>query len=305
MSRDTMGLRAALLACTLAIGLALPAPRADAASPAFNAAKGCRKQLTVQGRNYYKKRLTHVLNCVDRLLKCEVSHEIGDVGNLNVKDCRAKATDACKRRIGSAADSALSKAAAAFDARTALSCLTLDIAGMVSTASGGLWFADDATCGSSPDVATLVGCVRGEVEVLVDEVVATVKPRAALVLANAGFDNFPNIPLPPTQALVIAATAPASGVLVNPGPVNLPAGTALEVSGDATTLPCGGSSNNGRLTITVVGGAPEQEFQIKEPFGASTFALFGPYASGATIDFEVDLKDGSCMDTVAFQVTVP
>jgi hypothetical protein len=306
MTRPNRLRRLSLLAAgALVLGMqgALLPPEA-AASPAFDAAKSCRKQLTNQGRSYYKKRLTHLLNCVDKLLKCEVIVEVDGSSAIDEKRCRDSATTSCTSRIGPAADSAMSKAAASFDTRVGTACLLHDIANMLSTGSGGLWFANDATCNASPDVPTLVECVRERVEELADEVVAGTKPRAALLLANAGFTNYPNIPLPPTDPLVIAATAAGSGTLVNPGTVNLTQGSALEISGDGTTLPCGGSSSNGKLTLRVLSGAPEQEFELKEPYGPTRIAIFGPYTATGPISFEADLKDGSCNNTVTFTVDV-
>ncbi|HZR82533.1 MAG TPA: hypothetical protein VFD92_15670 [Candidatus Binatia bacterium] len=303
MKRFQFRVGIALGAAILISGIAaMGSPRSAHASPAFDAAKSCRKQLTVQGRNYYKKRLTHILNCVDKLLKCEILFE---VDSINVNNCRAAARDSCNARLGSQADSALSKAIALFDTKTATACLALDIGPMLSTSAGGLWFGNDGSCGTSADVPTLVQCVRDEVEDLVDGVVAQVKPRAALLLGNAGLgDEFPNIPLPPATDVVISATAAGSGVLVNPGTINVPQGNVLRITGDSTTLPCStgmGNGNNGKLTITV----GSQEQQITEPYGPSEVALFGPYTATATIPYLIDLKDQGCMDQTSGDVSVP
>jgi hypothetical protein len=87
------------------------------------------------------------------------------------------------------------------------------------------------------------------------------------------------------------------------------AGTAVKFTGDGTTLPCGGSSNNGRVTVMIApasfGGTSctdpnflnnvTQEVQIKEPYGASEVAIVGPFT--ADQNYCIDLKDGSCDDT--------
>src|SRR5262249_5697799 len=150
----------ALVGASLAVAVVLAsAPCQATGSAAFNAAKSCRKQMTNQGRNYYRKRFQLLLNCVDKLLKCEVLLE---VDGTNPGQCRSSALDSCTARIGSASDSTLNKAITSFGDKVSLACLALDLSGMLSTGSGGLWYSNDGTCSGSADVPSLVACVRGE-----------------------------------------------------------------------------------------------------------------------------------------------
>jgi len=277
------------------------AARAD--SPTLTNAKACRKVVDKQGRNYAKKRLKLLLSCVDKLLKCEILLE---VDGTNANSCRSKAETSCTNGIGPASDSSLGKSATVFDTKTGLACLPFGISSMMNTGSGGLWYGNDATCNGSPDIPTLVACLRGEIDGRVDGVVGEVKPRASLLLDNTPLGvNFPNIPRPPTVSVVISATAPGSGVLVNPGTVNVPAGSALKFTGDATTLPCGGPGMSGRVTITIGSGPTAQARTIKEPWGPSRAALFGPYITSGDLPYTLDYKDMSCNDTVTGTVHVP
>jgi hypothetical protein len=281
-----------------AAAFAVPAS-SNAASPTLIEAKRCRKTISVQGRNYSKKRLALLLNCVDKLLKCEIQKEVDDV---NPNACRDLAIKSCNARLGSAADTTLSKAQATFDTKAATACVVFDLPSMLSNGAGGLWYSNDAECGSAPDIPTLVDCIRENIEEEVDATVAKVKPRAALLLTNVGLgDEFPNIPLPPTVDVVISATAPQSGVLVDPGTINVPVGSALRITGDSATLPCaGGGGMNGRLTITV----GSQGLQIKEPWGPSEPAIFGPFTTTGMIPYTIDYKDQSCDDDASGDVDV-
>jgi hypothetical protein len=286
------------LALALAACASLIATQAAATSPQLAAAKSCRKTLTTKGSPYAKKRLSLLLTCVDRLLKCEV---LAEIDGSNQTSCRSLAEDSCNNNLGSGSGTALSKAQVAFDAKGAAGCAVFGLAAAQSTAAGGLWFANDATCGGSADVPTLVACLRGEVEKEVDAAVGKVKPRAGILLTNMGLgDEFPNVPLPPiAPPLVIAATAPSSGVLVNPGTINVPAGTALRIEGDPN-LSCGGGGTNGRLTVTI----GSQVVSVKEPWGPTEFALIGPYASTGLVPYTIDLKDGPCHDSTTGNVNV-
>jgi hypothetical protein len=282
-------------------------PRAgSAASATLTNALNCRKQLATQGRNYFTKRLTLLVSCVDKLLTCEVQLE---VDGTNPNKCRSTASDACTTALASTADSKLSKLDAIFHSKASLGCLAFDIGPMLSTAAGGLWFGNDGTCGTSPDVPTLVDCVRDEVALLADQTASEAKPRAGLLLDDIGLGgNFPNLVRPPIDSIVISATGAGSGVLVNPGAgtINLAAGAALRVSGDSATLPCGGGmGQNGKLTITVGSGATAQTQTLKEPYGPTRFATFGPYTTSGSIPYTIDLKDQSCMDTVSGNIVVP
>lgn len=287
------------VAAAVSVGLLVGASENLAGAASYAAAKGCRKQVTAQGRSYAKKRLVYLLGCVDKLLKCEV---LAEVDNTNQNACRTLAEDSCNKRLGAAADSAMSKAQASFDAKAASACVLVGLADMLSTGPGGLWYQNDASCNASPDVPTLVECLREEVEQEVDQVVGQVKPRAGILLANMGLgDEYPDLPLPPTVTYVVTATAPESGVLVNPGTINVAAGSALRIEGDAVTLPCGmGPGQNGKLTVTV----GTQTFTLKEPYGPTRFALIGPFLTVGPVPYTIDYKDGSCDDTITGNVDV-
>lgn len=290
------------IALAAALAFALTATPSHATSDTLAAAQKCRKTLSSQGKSYAKKRLSSILGCVDKLLKCEIQLE---VDGTNANGCRTKAIDGCTSKIGPAVDSGLSKAATKFDEKTASACLVMGVTNMLSAAAGGLWYGNSANCGTSVDVPTLVACVRGDLEAQVDALVSTAKPRASLLLDNAGLGaNFPDLVRPPTVDVVVVATAPASGTLVSPGNINVPAGSALKLSGDSATLPCGGGPN-GRLTITVGSGPTAQELQLKEPFGPNEVAIFGPYTASAMLPYTIELKDGSCDDTVSGTVVIP
>lgn len=286
------------VAIALCAGLMVGAYADHASAANYAASKGCRKQITTQGRGYAKKRLGYLLNCVDKLLKCEV---LAEVDNTNQNACRSLAEDSCNKRLGAAVDSSMSKAQASFDTKASSACVLVGLADMLSTGPGGLWYQNDASCNSSPDVPTLVECLREEVEQEVDQVAGQVKPRAGILLANMGLgDEYPNLPLPPTVTQVVTATAPASGTLVNPGTINLPAGSALRIEGDSVTLPCGGPGQNGKLTVTV----GTQTFTLKEPYGPTRFALAGPFLTVGSVPYTIDYKDASCDDTVTGNVNV-
>lgn len=284
---------AAALCASLSIGVA----PVEAVSPALKAAKACRKTISVQGRNYAKKRLMLLLNCVDKLLKCEIQREVDGV---NPNTCRDLAVKSCNARLGGGSDTTLSKAQATFDTKSAIACLLLDLPGMLSNGAGGLWYANDAECAGSPDIPSLLDCIRENVEEEVDATVAQVKPRAALLLANIDLgDEFPNIPLPPAVDVEISATAPGSGMLVDPGTIQVPVGSALRITGNPN-LSCGGGASNGRLTITV----GTQELTIKEPWGPGEVAIFGPFTAPATIAYDIDYKDQACDDAASGDVDV-
>lgn len=270
---------------------------AGAASVQLTEAKRCRKAISTQGRVYAKKRLGLMLNCVDRLLKCEILEE---VDNTNQNACRGLAEDSCNDRLGSGSTTTLSKAQASFDSKAAQSCVVFGLTDMLSAAPGGLWYANDAECNASADIPTLVDCLREEVEEEVDGVVGQVKPRAGILLANMGLgDEFPNLPLPPTVTVVVAATGAGTGVLINPGTINVPVGSALRIEGDPN-LSCGGGMSNGNLTATI----GSQVANVKEPWGPTRFVILGPFTSVGTIPYTFDLKDQSCDDSTSGDVNV-
>ena len=284
-----------------------------AGSATLDAAVACRKAISKKGRTYADKRRRLLLGCVDKLLKCDLQDEID---GINPNSCRSRATDSCTRRVGSAPDSGLNTVATAFHDKAMLTCLPFGVGSMCSTGAGGLWFGNDpvcgasnsATCGGSADLATLIDCLRGEMEVQVDGTVGRMKPRAGLLLDNVGLGSgFPNLPRPPFVSVVVSATGVGSGVLVNPGTITINSSEALKFSGDATTLPCSGSGMNGRLTISVGTGTAcndpnAQVVVIKEPYGSANIAVFGPYTSNQ--NYCIELKDGSCMDTATGVISV-
>lgn len=282
---------AGLLASLLAVD------GASAASVQLTEAKRCRKAISTQGRVYAKKRLGLLLNCVDKLLKCEILEE---VDSTNQNGCRGLAEDSCNDRLGSGSTTTLSKAQASFDSKAAGSCVVFGLTDMLATGSGGLWYGNDGNCSGSADIPTLMDCLRDEVEQEVDGVVGEVKPRAGILLANMGLgDEFPNLPLPPTVTVVVAATAPGSGVLVNPGTINVPVGSALRIEGDPN-LSCGGGAMNGNLTATI----GSQVANVKEPWGPTRFVILGPFTTVGVVPYTFDLKDQSCDDSTSGNVNV-
>ena len=296
MTSRTIRATAVTAATFLLTGL-LAVEHAGAASATLTEAKRCRKGVSTQGRVYAKKRLNVMLNCVNKLVKCEILEEV-DATNQNA--CRTLAEDSCNKRLGAAADSTLSKAQASYDAKATGSCLVFDLPDMLNNGAGGLWYDNDAACNGSPDVPTLVECLREEVEEEIDGVVGETAPRAGILLTNMGLgDEFPNLPLPPTVTVVVSATAPGSGILVNPGTINVPVGSALRIEGDPN-LSCGGGASNGNLTATI--GA--QTANVKEPWGPTRYVILGPFTAVGTVPYTFDLKDQSCNDSTSGDVNV-
>jgi hypothetical protein len=263
-----------------------------AANPAVTAAKTCRGQITSRGKSYAKARRGLLLSCFGKLLKCSLLEEID---HLNVKTCRDSATASCIAKLNTVSKGLL-LAQQKFVEKITLGCAVMTADNVCSTAAGGLWFDNDAVCGSSnaaacgaavKDLPTIVSCIRGEIEPEVDENVGRVAPRAGMLLDNIGLGAlFPDLPRPPTTTVTVTATASESGVLNNPGggTIALPAGRSLTIIGDETTLPCGTMTTNGSLTIKVGSGTAcansmvvDQEVTIKEPYGASRAVLLGPY----------------------------
>jgi hypothetical protein len=297
-SRRAVAVALGLAAVALAAGLV------HAGSAEFVYARLCRKTFTVQGRTYALKRLGLVTQCADKFLKCELLNEIEGV---NPTDCRQAVTDACTKRLGSAPDTALGKAALRFELKTGAVCETafFSYADVLSTGAGGLWFGNDTACASEIDLPSFLACLRDEVDARTDELVSTLKPRSALLFDNAGLgDDFPHLVRPPFVDQVVAATAAGSGVLVDPGTIVVAQGSALRVTGDAATLGCGPASNNGRVTITVGSGVTAQSHELREPYTGEV-AEFGPWIATATIPYTIELKDGSCDDTISGTVSVP
>jgi len=295
-----MGKKRGILAAATAVLLAVAAP-VSADSVLLAQAKACQKAMSKQGRGYAKKREAILLKCIGKLLKCEILLE---VDGTNPNTCRAAAVDSCTKAVGPAPDSTIKKAAAAFDTKATTACLPFGVTNMLAAGSGGLWFGNDPSCNSAPDIPTLVACVRGTIEGRTDAIVGKIAPRAGLLLDNAALGGgYPALPRPPQVTVVVSATAPGSGTLVNPGAITVAAGSALRVEGDSTTLPCGGGMN-GKLTVTVGTGGTAQTFTLKENY-ASDFALFGPFVTPGSIPYTIRLKDGPCDDTVTGTVVIP
>jgi hypothetical protein len=272
------------------------------ASAALSGAKLCRKAFNVQGRTYAQKRVALVLGCADELLKCEL---VAEISGASAADCRESVAASCSKRLGPQAESALGKAALRFESKTGPACQMpdYDYVDAASAGPGGLWFSTDPTCGSSIDLPTFLGCLRDEVDAHMDGLVSAVKPRTGLLFDNVGLGGaFPHLVRPPLVVALVAATAPGSGTLVDPGTLGVPAGSALRVAGDATTLPCGGTSGDGILTITVGTGATAQQLRLTEPYDGT--ATFGPWTGATVQPYTIQLQDGACSGTVAGVVNV-
>jgi hypothetical protein len=293
-----------LVAVTCVVA-ALASARPARASDQLVAARLCRKAFDIEGRAYALKRTGLVLRCADQLLKCELMDEIdGD----DPSDCRAAATSGCVSRLSIDPNGTLGKAALRFDANVGAACFSpaFPYAEVLSTGPGGLWFANDAACAGAVDLPSFLPCLRGELDARLDAVTSESKPRMGILLDNAGLGAaFSGLARPPFDDVVVAATAPASGTLVAPGTITVAAGTALRFTGDAATLPCGASTIDGRVTVTV-GSGPTASFHVlAEPYAATSLAIFGPFATSGTVPYTIALKDGSCQGTVSGSVVVP
>jgi hypothetical protein len=294
-----------LLLGVLALAASAAAPEtAPAASTKAVLARLCRRAIDTQGRLYALKRQMTLLTCIDKFLKCELLLE---VDGIDPTDCRASVAASCVRRLGDAPDSTMSKAQLRFDTKAAVLCLSPDYtyADILSAGPGGLWYGNDATCGGSIDLPSLLTCVRGELETTVDGIVSVLKPRAGILLDNAGLGGpFPGLTRPPSVDVPVEATAPGSGVLVDPGTINVPVGRTLRFTADFSTLACAGSDNNGRVTLTVGSGPTAQRHVLREPY-TDAVAIFGAFTSAGPVPYTIDFKDGSCDSVVSGTVSVP
>ena len=295
----------------LAVAAIAAIPSAAGASAALDAALACRKGITKMGQFYTHKRRVLLLNCIDKLLKCEVLKE---VDGTNPNTCRSKAETSCKNTLGSASTTPLSVAADKFDTKAGAYCATADFTnGIMSALAGGLWYSNDTECGASADLPTLLDCLREQLAMSVDDNVGTLKPRAGILLDNIGLGaDFPDVPRPPTSDVLVSRTMAGNlGTLNNPDPIAVASGTAVRFTGDGATLSCGGMGNNARLTITILTfgsacndtAAVLQEFSIKEPFIAGNTATAGPFTTDVT--FCLRFKDGSCDETVTGTIDLP
>jgi hypothetical protein len=292
---------------TLAI---LFAAESSFASPTLDAVVACRKGVTKFGQLYAHKRRVLLLNCADKLVKCDIQQELD---GMNPNGCRSKAKTYCEAKLGSAVDTPLSRHRTRFHDKASLACSVAMYFGILSNGAGGLWYSNDVNCGASVDLPTLIDCVRDQwLDVETDTLVGQLKPRAGLLLDNIDLGaDFPNLPRPPIFPVVVSAAMAGGGDVVNPGTISPGAGTAVRFSGDDTTLPCGMSSNNGKLTITIVpfgdmcNATPIQEGQVKEPYGTTRTATFGPYLTDVT--YCLHLQDGGmgCQDDETGTIDVP
>jgi hypothetical protein len=304
-------------------GLLVVQPRHTAASPNLTYAKACRSVMTANGKAYANARRRLLLSCLKKLLTCELKYE---VEGTDPKNCRSSAVSSCRTKLDTA-DVGLDAAQNRFDDKTLLACAPMGIANVCSNAAGGLWFANDPTCGSTNDTACggsasfggLLDCLRGEIEDEVDANVARVFPRGGLLLDNADPSlgaKFPDLPRPASTNVTVAATGPGTCVLVNPGVISLPAANRLKVTGDSTTLPYGANPNNGKLTITIgpstatscadVQNNAQLQQVISEDYSQPTdVAYFGPLNDDRK--YCIDLKDQSCSHEVfgTIDVDVP
>jgi hypothetical protein len=289
----------------LALGAAVLVPAPTTASTRLILAKTCRKTFTVQGRTYARKRLALIVGCVEEFLKCDLQREIDAVDPTL---CRASATSACVGRIGPSESTALARAAERFDAKTGTACQTAEFsyADVVSTEAGGLWFGTDVACASAVDLPAFLVCLRDRIDAGTDALASTLQPRVALLFDNAGLGaGFPHLARPPFVDQIVSATTPVSGTLVDPGTIVVAAGSALRFTADASTLPCSGSTTNGRVTITVGTGATAEVHVLAEPYASGGVAIFGPWTTAGTIPYSIERKDGACQDVVSGSVSVP
>jgi hypothetical protein len=295
-----MARRSVIAALVLGM-LAALGPTGARASGELAGAKLCRKVFNVQGRAYAQKRLGYVLDCADRLLKCEL---LAEVDGVDPTGCRTAVSNACNSRLGP--DGALTKVGLRFDLKVGAACQTpsFDYADVLSPAPGGLWFGNDG-CASEVDLPSFLPCLRDQIDARIDAIVSGSKPRTGILLDNAGLGGgLPHIARPPMTDRTVAATAPGSGTLVAPGSISVPLGDALRFTG-AVTLGCGVSGGDGRVIITVGSGATAQRHELREPYGADDVAIFGPWEAAATIPYSIQLVDGTCNDTVSGSVSVP
>jgi len=321
-----MNLRRSLRLVAIVLVCAFAAPAFATDSLTLAAVKACRRAITNRGKTYANKRRFLLFSCIDRLLKCELKREINDAPpTFNYGTCRSDALSACKRKLGNQSDSSLSLAKMRFDTQTPITCTPAAGVGVFSasrimsnTAGGGnLWYSNDTTCGTSADLATLVQCLRGEIEPRVDAVVSRVKPRGGLLLDNAGYGTaFPNLTRPTSVTQTIDSAMPNDPMdpLGTAGTITLAAGEALKL--DATSnVDCTGGMGMGmagHLTISIGTlpfdcntGTAVQTFTLNAPYGAGEFAIAGPFVVDQ--GYCVKRKDGGAcnMDTISGTIDVP
>jgi hypothetical protein len=276
------------------------------ANPASDAAVKCRKAVTAKGKAYANQRRNLILGCLTKLINCDLKDETDPA--FNPKTCRDMATTSCLAKLNTSGKGLLAKQGAFVD-KTGLACVGHGIANMLSTAPGGLWFANDVDCGGSATITDLLTCLRNKIDAEVDKNLGRVVPRSGLLLDSIGIgDDFPNLPRPASTDVNLAATAPASGVLVSPGTIMVAAGNSVKFTGDSATLPCGMNANNGRVTIKVGTGTGcnnivvQQERTLRETYGPGEVVRVGPFASDRI--YCISLRDQSCNDEVSGTIDV-
>jgi hypothetical protein len=90
---------------------------------------------------------------------------------------------------------------------------------------------------------------------------------------------------------------------VAPGAIAVPVGSGVRFTGDAATLACNGSDNNGRVTVTVGSGPTAKALVLREAY-VGAVAAFGPFVGAESLPYTIELKDGSCHDIVSGTVDV-
>ncbi len=293
-------------------GISASCAPALATSIAFVNALGCRRAFSDASRSA-DKRQSYLLNCADRLQKCELRVEIeGDNPHFDYSACRANAIDNCTRRLVSTDSGSLSYYAWKYDDQVIHYCGSYTQ--VMSTGAGGLWFANSPSCGTAPDLATLLACLRGDLASQVDAQVARTMPRAGMLFENAGLGpNFPNLPWPAASTHAITATPGGDGgALDQLGTITPAADEALKFVG-SDSLPCGPLGNDGTVTVTIgpgiscpinpVASPAHQQFILQEPYGADQFGIFGPFI-GPQI-YCIERNDGTCMDHISGSIDAP
>jgi hypothetical protein len=302
----------------LLYGLSVPRPARARSAPAraksaYDTLAKCRNKISAGGASYADKRRATLLSCIFRLLKCELPKEVE--GKDPARCPPGADVEYCKALLDLGEPrSTMSKARLSFTDKAGRYCGLAAFPDIMKNTSGGLWYSNDATCGTSLDLSSLLACLRDEIDERVDEMVARTEPRACVLLTNAGrIGDYPNIQAtcPATTSQIIAATGAGSGTLVNPGTIAVGAGNTITFVGDDTTLPCGGGST-GNLTVQVGTGGTScidpaftvlEQHVISGPYGSGSPAVMGPFASD--VNYCIELSDGGCGDRIFGLIDYP
>jgi hypothetical protein len=243
--------RTAVLLSVLAFPIAAALPSEGAAlSPQATAAQVCRAKLSAKGKAYAKTRRNLLLSCTTKLLNCALMEELD---HANAKSCRDTATASCIAKLNTPGQGLL-KAQQKFVEQVTAACTAMGITNVCSTGSGGLHLANLPFCGSDPsgcggsDLQSLMSCLRNLIDSFVDQEVGTVAPRAGILLDNIGLGaQFGALPRPASQT--VSLSQDGSGHLNSVGTIAISASDRLAI--DASALPCGSNSNNGKVEIRV------------------------------------------------------